>query len=99
MSDPIHYTVQNHTGSATVDKARIRANAQTLEEAAREIDQPLLCITGLNDRLIPLEQTKRIADEAQRGSFVLYDEGNHVCNNIPYKYRPLAADWLKEHLG
>jgi len=29
---------------------------------------------------------------------VLFEEGNHVCNNIPYKYRPLTADWLAERL-
>jgi 2,6-dihydroxypseudooxynicotine hydrolase len=29
----------------------------------------------------------------------MWDEGNHVCNNIPYKYRPLTADWLAEKLG
>jgi len=49
--------------------------------------------------LIPWEQTQRIATEAQRGEFVLYEEGNHVCNNIPYGYRPLTADWLREQLG
>ena len=30
--------------------------------------------------------------------FVLYEEGNHVCFNIPYKFRPLTADWMREHL-
>jgi len=30
---------------------------------------------------------------------VLFDDGNHVCNNIPYRYRPLAADWLREQLA
>ena len=29
----------------------------------------------------------------------MWDEGNHVCNNIPYKYRPLTADWLAEKLS
>jgi 2,6-dihydroxypseudooxynicotine hydrolase len=28
----------------------------------------------------------------------MYPEGNHVCNNIPYKYRPLAGDWMSEQL-
>src|SRR3954447_12990067 len=99
MPEPTRETVQHHTGASTREEARERAAALTLADAAREIDQPLLCITGRNDRLIPWEQTKRIADEAPRGEFVLYDEGNHVCNNIPYKYRPLTADWLKEQLG
>jgi hypothetical protein len=55
-------------------------------------------VTGKLDRLIPWEQTKRIADEAAQGRFVLYEEGNHVANNVPYKYRPLVADWLAEEL-
>jgi hypothetical protein len=28
----------------------------------------------------------------------MYPDGNHVCNNIPYKYRPLVGDWLAERL-
>jgi 2,6-dihydroxypseudooxynicotine hydrolase len=28
----------------------------------------------------------------------MYPDGNHVCNNIPYKYRPLVADWIREQL-
>ena len=43
--------------------------------------------------------TKRIADEAPNGEWVLFDDGNHVCNNIPYKYRPLVADWMRAKLG
>lgn len=99
MPGPTRDTVRHHTGASSEEEARELAARLTLEDAAREIDQPLLCITGRNDRLIPWEQTKRVADEAQRGEFVLFDEGNHVCNNIPYRYRPLAADWLKEQLA
>jgi hypothetical protein len=29
---------------------------------------------------------------------VLYPEGNHVCFNISYKFRPLTADWMAEAL-
>jgi pimeloyl-ACP methyl ester carboxylesterase len=92
-------TVAHHTGASTDDEARAKASELNLREAAPLIEQPFLAITGRLDRLIPWEQTKRQADEAQNGEFVLYDEGNHVCNNIGYKYRPLTADWLKEKLG
>ena len=64
-----------------------------------ELDRPGLMITGKLDRIIPWEQTKRIADEAPATTFVLYEEGNHVCNNIPFMYRPLVADWLRKELG
>jgi hypothetical protein len=30
---------------------------------------------------------------------VVFEEGNHVCFNISYKFRPLTADWMVEHLA
>jgi pimeloyl-ACP methyl ester carboxylesterase len=99
MPGPTRDAVQHHTGAASPEEARERAYELTLAEAARELDQPLLCITGRHDRLIPWQQTERIALEAANGEFVLFEEGNHVCNNIPYRYRPLTADWLAEQLG
>ncbi|HEY6017577.1 MAG TPA: alpha/beta fold hydrolase [Gaiellaceae bacterium] len=99
MPGPTRDTVAHHTGSASPEEAREKAAQLDLAEAAPLIDQPLLCITGRHDRLIPWHETQRIADEAPNAEFVLFEEGNHVCNNIPYKYRPLTADWLKEQLG
>ena len=99
MPQQTRETVAHHTGATSDEETRAKASELNLREAAALIDQPFLAITGRLDRLIPWEQTKRQADEAQNGEFVLYDEGNHVCNNIGYKYRPLTADWLKEKLG
>jgi 2,6-dihydroxypseudooxynicotine hydrolase len=99
MPQQTRETVCHHTGVSTMEEGREKAGELNLYEAAKLIDQPFLAITGRHDRLIPWEQTQRIAEQAQNGTFVLYDEGNHVCNNIPYKYRPLTADWLKERLG
>jgi 2,6-dihydroxypseudooxynicotine hydrolase len=59
---------------------------------------PALVITGKLDRLIPWESSKRIADQAPNSTLVVYEEGNHVCNNVAYRYRPLVADWLAEQL-
>jgi hypothetical protein len=28
----------------------------------------------------------------------MFDDGNHVCMNITYRWRPQAADWLAERL-
>ncbi len=33
------------------------------------------------------------------GHLATFESGNHVCNNVPYLYRPLTADWLREKLG
>jgi dienelactone hydrolase len=81
------------------DEGRAKAAELDLAGVAERIRQPFLAITGKLDRLIPWEHTERAATEAPKGSFVLYEEGNHGCANIPYKTRPLAADWLREQLA
>ena len=62
------------------------------------VTQPSLFATGKLDRIIPWEETERMAREASRAEFVLYEQGMHVCSNIPYRYRPLVADWMSERL-
>ena len=85
--------------AATPEEAREKAFELTLEGVAEQIEQPLLVVTGKLDRLVGWEESKKIADSAPNSTWVLYEEGNHVCNNIPYKYRPLVADWLREQLA
>jgi 2,6-dihydroxypseudooxynicotine hydrolase len=89
----------HYSGAADEADARRRAGTLTLAGVAERIEQPCLMVTGKLDRIIPWELTKQIADEAPRGEFVLYDDGSHVCNNIPFKYRPLMADWIRDRLG
>jgi len=81
------------------DDGRARAAELDLEGVAERIRQPYLAITGRLDRLIPWEQTERAAREAPNGTFLLHEDGNHGCANVPYKTRPLAADWLRAQLG
>jgi pimeloyl-ACP methyl ester carboxylesterase len=92
-------TFQHHSGASSPEEAREKAFELSLEGVAERIEQPLLVVTGKLDRLVLWEESKRIADAAPNATWVLYEEGNHVCNNIPYKYRPLVADWLREQLG
>jgi pimeloyl-ACP methyl ester carboxylesterase len=91
-------TFQHHSGSPGEDEARAKAYDLDLAPVVGELAQPALLLTGRHDRVIPPEQTQRIADEARNATFVLFEEGNHVCNNIPYKWRPLVADWLRREL-
>jgi pimeloyl-ACP methyl ester carboxylesterase len=88
----------HHSGASSPDSALALARRMSLEGVAERIEQPCLVVTGARDRVIPWEQTRRIADDAPRGEWVLYDEGTHVCNNIPFKYRPLVADWIRDQL-
>jgi 2,6-dihydroxypseudooxynicotine hydrolase len=89
-----------HSTGATDDRqGRAKAGELNLYGVAERIEQPYLAIAGRLDRLVPWEQTKRQADEAPGGEFVVFEAGGHVCSNIPYLYRPLAADWLGERLS
>jgi 2,6-dihydroxypseudooxynicotine hydrolase len=91
------FRVRSH--SATIEQAWAFAKTMTLEGAAARIACPLLVVFGGGDRLIPPAEGERLAREASGPSqFVLYPEGNHVCFNISYKFRPLTADWMAETL-
>ena len=91
-------TFQHHSGAGSEEEARERAHELDLAPVVADLEQPALLVTGKLDRIIPCEQTERIAREAPNAQFVVFGDGNHVCNNIPYKYRPLVADWLAERL-
>lgn len=58
---------------------------------------PALVVHGGRDRIFPVSQAQASADFC-RGVVALHvlPEGNHVCNNIPWHYRPLVADWLND---
>ena len=88
-----------YSRSADDEAGRQAALRLDLDGVAGRIEQPALVITGKLDRLIPWESTKKIADQAPNGTLVVYEEGNHVCNNVAYRYRPLLADWLGEQLA
>jgi dienelactone hydrolase len=91
-------TLQHHTGAASPEEARARAAELDLSGVAERIEQPALIVTGRLDRLIPWQDTKRIADAIPGAEWVLYDDGTHVCNNVPFRYRPLVADWMCDQL-
>jgi 2,6-dihydroxypseudooxynicotine hydrolase len=91
---------------------RIRAHLDTHEQAlsfaheldligfAPQIECPTLIVFGAGDKIIPASEGARLST-AIKGSaeLVVYEEGNHVCFNIPYKFRPLTADWMREKLS
>lgn len=39
---------------------------------------------GRQDRLFPAEAAEEmVRDSAAKATLLMYDDGNHVCNNIP----------------
>lgn len=92
-------TLQFAFGAASEPDARHQAQAYSLEGLLRGLTCPLLVVHSGMDEVCPLAESERIRDEA-RGPRTLsvFPEGNHVCDNIPYKVRPLMADWLMQQL-
>ena len=89
----------HRTKSGDEVATRERLKAFTLEGTTQRITIPLLVIMGRKDRLFPPEDSERVAAEVgERAELWMFDDGNHVCNNIPYKYRPQQADWLRRQL-
>jgi pimeloyl-ACP methyl ester carboxylesterase len=86
------------SGARDDEDARARALELDLEGVMSRVTQPALFATGKLDRIIPWQQTERMAREATRAEFVLYEQGTHVCSNVPHRYRPLVADWMWEQL-
>lgn len=87
-----------YTKSRDEAEAFEKAKTLTLRGVLDKVTCPLLVIHGKLDRLFPPEQAERIAREAPQATLLLYPDGNHVCNNIAYKYRPAMADWMGERL-
>jgi 2,6-dihydroxypseudooxynicotine hydrolase len=82
-----------------MEEAYALARKITLEGAAERIRCPLLVVFGAGDRLVPPSEGERLVKAASGPSqLVVYEEGNHVCFNISYKFRPLTADWMAEQL-
>jgi 2,6-dihydroxypseudooxynicotine hydrolase len=88
-----------YTKSRDEAEAFEKSKRLSLRGVLKDVSCPLLVIHGGKDRLFPPEQAERIVREAPNATLLLYPEGNHVCNNIPYKYRPAMADWMREHLS
>jgi 2,6-dihydroxypseudooxynicotine hydrolase len=95
-----------------VEAFRVRSKSANLEEAgkvalrfslkgiARNITCPIYIVAGTKDRLTPVDGAKQLAAEVS-GPCVLsiIEGGNHVVNNLWYRYRDQTADWMATQLG
>jgi 2,6-dihydroxypseudooxynicotine hydrolase len=95
-----------------VEAFRVRSKSANLEEAgkvalrvslkgiAKNITCPIYIVAGTKDRLTPVDAAKQLAAEVS-GPCVLsiVEGGNHVVNNLWYRYRDQTADWMAMQLG
>lgn len=99
LDDPFDFARISHIWKV-YDKEKLAEllRRSTLAGLAPKIRCPLLVIHGTKE-FVPVEQAKRIYDEASGlKEWALLEGGNHVCNNMPYRYRPLVGDFLAQHL-
>ena len=88
------------THAPDMEAAEKIARSFTLEGLMPKVKCPLLIVHSQGDMVCDYEDAERMAREAGGPTqLMLYPEGNHVCDNIPYKVRPLMADWLARQLG
>ena len=91
------FRVRTRSGSEAA--ARQLALAFSLEGQAERIKVPIQIIFGKQDRLIPWQQAERLAREvAGPVEMLMFEDGNHVCTNIPYRHRFRTADWMADQL-
>jgi 2,6-dihydroxypseudooxynicotine hydrolase len=90
--------VRGHAADEPAAKAL--AARVTLREAARLIKMPMLVVFGKKDDLFPPTHAERLYADAgsEDKQLVLFEDGDHVCCNVPYACRPLVADWVAERL-
>jgi 2,6-dihydroxypseudooxynicotine hydrolase len=86
-------------GAATREEAYEIAGRMSLAGVTERIAQPMIVVFGKRDRLVPWQHAARVAAEAPHADLWMFDEGNHVCMNLTYRWRPQAADWLAGQLA
>jgi 2,6-dihydroxypseudooxynicotine hydrolase len=93
------FRVRSHC--ATQREAKAYSATLTLKGGiARRIECPLFILMGKQDRLVDWRHAQRLADEVSGPVELLYiEDGNHIANNRPWRWRALSADWMAQQLG
>lgn len=86
------------SGASDDADGRRLASMLDLDGVCGRITVPALYVTGARDRLIPWQQTARQAEETPNATFINYADGNHGVSNMPYRARPMIADWMSDRL-
>jgi 2,6-dihydroxypseudooxynicotine hydrolase len=86
-------------GATPGAEAAAQTSPYTLDGVLGNVGCPVLVVHSGQDNVCPVEDSDRmVRDIGPRAELRVFAEGNHVCDNIPYKVRPLMADWLADAL-
>jgi 2,6-dihydroxypseudooxynicotine hydrolase len=92
-------TFARNSGTSSPEETYAFAEKLSLAGVLHRLTQPMIVVFGKRDRLVPWPQAVQVAQEAPAASLWMFDEGNHVCMNMTYRWRPQSADWLAERLA
>jgi 2,6-dihydroxypseudooxynicotine hydrolase len=92
------FRVRSHL--KTQAEAKQHAATLSLAGLAKNIECPIFIVNGKLDRLVPWQDAQRLAEEVSGpAELLIVEDGNHIANNRPYRYRARSADWLRAQFG
>jgi dipeptidyl aminopeptidase/acylaminoacyl peptidase len=87
------------TKAADAKAARKITERMSLSACAKQITCPIYIVGGKLDRVIPPEHAEQLAVSVSGPvELNMVEDGGHVANNRPYKYRGQSADWMAVQL-
>ena len=99
-SDVLLDILQFAFGADDRTQARETARRYTLSGAAENIECPVLVVHSDGDDICPLTEAQRTATTVgDNAELVVFEGGNHCCDNMPAQARPLMADWMAKQLS
>lgn len=70
----------------------------SLKGTADRIACPYMVIHGARDELVTVEEARQMAEDAQQGEFICFEDGYHTCTNRNATLVPLMCDWMARKL-
>ncbi len=83
----------------SVDAVSMVLPSYTLTKHLRGVQCPVLIVHSGGDDVCPVTESERMVNDLSAPvTYRLFENGNHVCDNLTHTVRPLMADWLKSQL-
>lgn len=98
---PIFYADFAHVlGVKTYEEVLALRHEIDLSDVIKNLKCPLMIVHGDEDKIINVKHSKIIVENSssEEPNLIILKDGNHVCNNYLYVYRPMIGDWMLDKL-
>ena len=83
----------------SIDAAQTVLPSYSLATRLQAVQCPVLIVHSGGDEVCPVSESERMVNDLKTPvTYRLFENGNHVCDNLTPTVRPLMADWLKSQL-